>query len=154
MTDLTPDEIDFVIYHDPCADGTGAACIAWKYLSTKFPKRTVTYCPRAYNKQKQPDVSGKNVLLCDITFDKAIMKNMMARANKLLILDHHKTAEIDLLDIPNNNKIFDMNRSGAMLAWDFFHPGVKPPLLVEYIQDRDNWTKKLPYINEYSQNIH
>ncbi len=148
--DLTPDEIDYVIYHDPCADGMGAACVAWKYLSTKFPNRTVTYCPMTYKRKPPEDISGKNVLLCDVTFDPGFMKSMMASTNKLLILDHHKTAEIDLHDIPKKNKIFDMNRSGAMLAWNFFHPGDKPPLLIEYIQDRDIWTKKLPYINEYS----
>lgn len=35
--------------------------------------------------------------------------------------------------------LFDMNRSGAGLAWDFFHPGQPRPALINHIEDRDLW---------------
>lgn len=38
---------------------------------------------------------------------------------------------------------FDMDRSGAMMAWRYFHSGQKPPRLVEHIQDRDLWRFEL-----------
>lgn len=43
---------------------------------------------------------------------------------------------------------FDMDRSGAMMAWDFFNPGKRAPRLIEHIQDRDLWNFKLPYTRE------
>ena len=145
--DLTPDEVEFVIFHDPCPDGTGSAYVIWKYLSTKFPDRIVTYHRSSYG--KPPDVTGKNVLLCDITFRKYHILNMISTANKLLIIDHHKSAEKDLADIPDKHKIFDMNHSGAVLTWMFFYPDEDMPLLLRYIEDRDIWTKKFPDIDNF-----
>lgn len=40
--------------------------------------------------------------------------------------------------------IFDMDRSGAQIAWDFFHPAVPRPALVDYVADRDLWRFDLP----------
>ena len=39
--------------------------------------------------------------------------------------------------------IFDMERSGAQIAWDFFHPGKPRSPLVDYVADRDLWKFKL-----------
>lgn len=35
--------------------------------------------------------------------------------------------------------LFDMERSGAGIAWDFFHPGVPRPELIDHVEDRDLW---------------
>ncbi|WP_315388722.1 DHHA1 domain-containing protein [uncultured Stenotrophomonas sp.] len=35
--------------------------------------------------------------------------------------------------------LFDMNRSGAGIAWDFFHPGKARPALLDHVEDRDLW---------------
>lgn len=39
--------------------------------------------------------------------------------------------------------VFDMERSGAGIAWDFFHPGTERPRLVRYVEDRDLWRFQL-----------
>lgn len=44
--------------------------------------------------------------------------------------------------------LFDMDRSGAGIAWDFFHPGDLRPLLVSYVEDRDLWRFRLPKSRE------
>lgn len=44
--------------------------------------------------------------------------------------------------------LFDMNRSGAGLAWDFFHPDTPRPALVNYVEDRDLWRFALPGTRE------
>ena len=57
----------------------------------------------------------------------------------------------DVEATPKNLVIkFDMKKSGAMLTWEHFHPGVCPPSLVEYVQDRDLWSWKLPSSEEVS----
>lgn len=40
---------------------------------------------------------------------------------------------------------FDMNRSGAGIAWDFFHPDAERPAIVNYAEDRDLWRFQLPF---------
>lgn len=44
--------------------------------------------------------------------------------------------------------LFDMNRSGAGLTWDFFHPGKPRPRLIDHIEDRDLWRFNLPGTRE------
>lgn len=43
---------------------------------------------------------------------------------------------------------FDMERSGAGIAWDFFNPGVPRPALVDHVEDRDLWRFALPGTRE------
>ena len=73
---------------------------------------------------------------------------MIESANSLLIIDHHKSAMVELHDISNTR--FDMSKSGAMLSWEFFHPGKEPPKFIRYIQDRDLWAWELEYSKEFS----
>lgn len=40
--------------------------------------------------------------------------------------------------------LFDMNRSGAGIAWDFFHAGQPRPPLINHVEDRDLWRFALP----------
>lgn len=35
--------------------------------------------------------------------------------------------------------LFDMDRSGAGITWDFFHPGKARPALIDHVEDRDLW---------------
>ncbi|MGV0315192.1 phosphohydrolase [Pseudomonas putida] len=48
---------------------------------------------------------------------------------------------------------FDMDRSGAMLAWDHFFPGQEPPMLLRHIEDRDLWLFKLDGTREIQANL-
>ena len=148
--DLQPDEVNYVIYHNPCSDGTGSGYIAWKYLKSKYPYREVIYKPMSIGSDPPNDIDGKNVLICDYSFKKEKMNKLLLRVNKLLIIDHHKSAEADLKDLDDKYKIFDMGHSGAMLTWFYFFPGIEPPLMIKYIEDRDIWAKKLPFTDEFT----
>jgi oligoribonuclease NrnB/cAMP/cGMP phosphodiesterase (DHH superfamily) len=150
---MQKDEIDMIIYHGGCVDGFGAAFAAYKYFSVNHPNKEITYYPGSFDKPP-PDVTGKNVCFCDFTYKKPILDIMMTKANKLIILDHHKTAQEDLELLPQENKIFDMNHSGAYIAWSYFHPDKPIPKLILYIEDTDIWTKKLPNTNAISTIIH
>lgn len=48
---------------------------------------------------------------------------------------------------------FDMNRSGAMLAWDHYFPNQEPPQLLRHIEDRDLWLFKLEGTREIQANV-
>ena len=48
---------------------------------------------------------------------------------------------------------FDMERSGAGIAWDFFHPGVARPALVNHVEDRDLWRFAIPGTREIQATV-
>ncbi|MDB4337510.1 DHHA1 domain-containing protein [bacterium] len=139
---MEPSSVNCVIYHADCTDGFGAAYSAWKQLGNR-----AEYHPCKHG-TKPPDVKGKNVVILDFSFDNATTKKMIEQADSLLVIDHHKSAMVELHDITNTK--FDMSKSGAMLAWEFFHPGKEAPKFIQYIQDRDLWSWELPYSKEFS----
>jgi oligoribonuclease NrnB/cAMP/cGMP phosphodiesterase (DHH superfamily) len=65
---------------------------------------------------------------------------MNKAARYLVVLDHHKTAKENLINLPFAH--FDMNKSGAILAWEHFFDD-EPPIFLDYIQDRDLWKFEL-----------
>lgn len=145
---MRPDEVEILIYHKNCVDGFGAAMSCMMASEGK----NLIYIPMQHD-DPLPDVTGKNVLLCDICFKKDGMAKLLGQANKLVVLDHHKTAEKEMIDLPDENKHFDMKHSGAYLAWCYFHPGKEIPKVILYIQDTDLWIKKLPNTQEISARI-
>jgi oligoribonuclease NrnB/cAMP/cGMP phosphodiesterase (DHH superfamily) len=124
-----------VIYHDKCLDGMTAAWAVRKALGEG------DYIP-ANHGDAPPEVAGRDVVIVDFSYRRAVMEEMAHQAHSLLILDHHKSAEEDLHGLPY--VVFDMQRSGAGLAWDWFHPGQSRPALVNYVEDGDLWRHSLP----------
>lgn len=138
-----------VIYHNNCYDGVTAAWVAYKALDPAFEgmNSDVEYVPCNYS-DSPPDVKDKEVYIIDFSFKRPILEEMRKQAESLVILDHHKTAKDDLEDFPG--AIFDMNRSGAGIAWDYFFPSSPRPSLVNYVEDRDLWKFQLPNSKAYT----
>ena len=103
---LEPSSVDCVIYHANCTDGFGAAYSAWKLLGNRAEYYACSHG------QKPPDVEGKNVVVLDFSFDNKTTKKLIKLAENLLVIDHHKSAMVELHDI--SNTFFDMTKSGAM----------------------------------------
>ena len=143
MSRVNPSDVNVVIYHAKCSDGMGAAYAAWKLLGNR-----AEYIPCAHG-NPPPDVKGKNVAILDFSFPNAVTKQMIEDANSLIIIDHHKSAMVELHDI--SETIFDMNNSGASMAWLWFHPDKSVPKFIQYITDRDLWKFELPYSKEFSR---
>ncbi|MBA43013.1 MAG: hypothetical protein CMF62_03275 [Magnetococcales bacterium] len=146
---LNKDDVDMVIYHKNCPDGFGGAYSAWKYLNKKYPTRRIDFIP-ANHGDKPPDVTNRNVLITDFSYNESTLKKMIEQSSQLVVLDHHKTAMDSLKNIPDKYKVFRMEYSGAYLTWKFFFPEKSVPLLISYIQDRDLWLKKMPLTEEFS----
>ncbi len=139
---IEPTSVNCVIYHADCTDGFGAAYAAWKQLGNR-----AEYHPCKHG-SAPPNVKDKVVAILDFSFDNETTKKMIVDATDLIVIDHHKSAMVELHDITNTH--FDMAKSGAMLSWDFFHPGKESPKFIQYIQDRDLWKWELPYSKEFS----
>lgn len=132
-----------VLYHGNCPDGFAAAWACWKSLGD-----AAEYIPCSYG-HEPPDVTNATVYIVDFSFKRDVMLRMAAAANHIQVLDHHVTARDDLagLDAPGLRVTFDMERSGATLAWQHFHDGA-PCWLVDYAEDRDLWRHWLPRSKE------
>ena len=124
------------IYHGNCLDGFGAAWAVRNALgdAVEFFK--------GIHQKSPPVVDGRDVILVDFSYKKEVLDSMLETATSITILDHHVSAEQDLCELLTNGQIkglFDMHRSGAMLAWQWFNPEKRAPVLIEHIQDRDLW---------------
>lgn len=126
-----------VIFHSGCRDGFAAAWAAW----LKLGDEDVEYYAASYQTEP-PDVSGKRVYIVDFSYKRPVMEKLIEDATEIVVLDHHKTAEAELQGLPGCH--FDMNRSGAMMAWDYFHgKDANAPWPIHYVQDRDLWRWEL-----------
>jgi oligoribonuclease NrnB/cAMP/cGMP phosphodiesterase (DHH superfamily) len=136
-----------VLYHAGCYDGFGAAWAAW----TKYGD-SARYLPVKYGDPLPAVEDASAVYVLDFSYPRAVLEELHTRlaahGGLLQVLDHHKTAEADLAGLPYCT--FNMNKSGAMLAWEHFRPGEPAPFLIEYIQDRDLWRFALPGSREVS----
>jgi nanoRNase/pAp phosphatase (c-di-AMP/oligoRNAs hydrolase) len=126
-----------VLYHANCLDGFGAAYAAWKKLGN-----LADYIPVNYN-EDPPNVEGKHIFIVDFSYPRHTMEEMAQAAKSIRVIDHHKTAAEALAGLPY--AIFDMNKSGAVLAWEFFNPETAVPSFLHHVQDRDLW--KFEYTN-------
>tara|TARA_R110000772_G_scaffold58539_1_gene132482 strand:- start:13147 stop:14007 length:861 start_codon:yes stop_codon:yes gene_type:complete len=135
------------IYHANCADGFTAAWAVWRaHPDTEFHQGIYGAAP--------PDCAGRDVVMVDFSYSRPVLLEIAAVANSVLILDHHKSAEGDLVDLPTNvTAIFDMERSGAMMAWHHYHPAVTPSDLVVHVQDRDLWQFKREQTRAFQANL-
>lgn len=159
MTEWQP---DIIIYHGGgCADGFGAAWACWRRWGADCE-----YIPASYGEAPPSDITDRNALIVDFSYKAPVLAEMAKVARSIVILDHHASAERELEEYrrfkehperftlatvasmiadlqrggyPAVCALFDMDRSGASMAWDFCHPGYARPSIVKLIEDRDLW---------------
>lgn len=162
------------IYHGGCADGFTAAWAVWLALGD------IEFFPGVYG-EAPPDVTGRDVIMVDFSYKRPVIEALAETCRTMLILDHHKTAEADLAGIGRPYvenmgwdahlesvanayhqldrdpriplAVFDMDRSGAQIAWDFFFGAPREghrPTIIDYVADRDLWRFSLPRSREIS----
>lgn len=145
-----------VIYHAQCADGFTAAWVARRHFLLRHGVEPELHA--AHYGSAPPDVAGRCVAIVDFSYPRETLIAMHAAAESLIVLDHHRTAQADLDGLPFC--LFDMERSGAGLAWDHYFGGSpiaeenEPrPWLVDYVEDRDLWRWERPHAREVSAGL-
>lgn len=139
----TPQKDTVVIYHADCPDGFGAAYAAWK----KFGD-TASYLPWKEHTELPPNVVNKEVYVVDFSFREPLLKQLNDTNTSVVVIDHHQTAKDTVTAYPQN--IFDINHSGCVLAWQYFHPTDPVPSLLLYLEDYDIWNLALPEQREFT----
>ena len=154
-----------VFYHDHCRDGLTAAAIAKMFLGdnaicvglehSQFPDLL---------KKERNNVFGVNfndfdcIYFLDIAPPPLVLGHFLNTIdhNDVYVIDHHESALNELKEFianTENPKLYDylisrysfeMDRSGAGLAWEYFSQSGcieldEYPPMVKYVQDRDLW---------------
>jgi hypothetical protein len=158
------------IYHANCLDGFGAAYAVWKrfgddcdYIPAAYGSappdvtgRDVIMVDFSYKRPVLDEMrkTARSMLILDHhkTAEADLKEGDGQDIGKLYPHDWKRHLEAVALDDMENANIngaviyyiFDMERSGAMLAWNFFHAIESiPPLMIVFIQDRDLWRFKV-----------
>lgn len=127
-----------VFYHADCLDGFGAAYAAWK----KFGD-TADYYPAKYGHEPLvEEVAGKEAYFIDFCYPQETMDKVLKSAASLVVLDHHEGIKEVVESMPNH--VYDNNRSGASIAWAYFHPDTAIPKLIQHMEDEDLYKFDLP----------
>jgi oligoribonuclease NrnB/cAMP/cGMP phosphodiesterase (DHH superfamily) len=167
--------MNLIITHRSCPDGFCASFIAHK----KYPQAEIL--PLNHGDPLPLDqVRGKDILVLDFSWKRREDNEAVAQAAKSIwILDHHKSSLEACQGL--SYATFDMNRSGAGLAWDYLFgkdsnyvdPYVRQrnsemestylrhrgnfsprPWYVDYIEDYDLWNHYLISTKEVNAFLH
>jgi len=126
-----------VLYHGGCPDGFGGAFAAWK----KFGD-AAEYIPVQHGRPAPTHLEGKQLFFVDFCYPQEIMDALVPLAKSVTVLDHHLGNRDVVEKTPEH--VFDEKRSGATIAWGYFHPDTVVPTLLQYVQDGDLYTHLLP----------
>lgn len=142
------------LYHANCNDGSGAALAVW----TKYGDTGHEYIPCQYGNELPDRLAGSDIIMVDFTAKKQQIRDLAKIARSILIIDHHKTAQADLDGVDDGLGcpivvMFDMEKSGAVLAWEWFHPYIEVPMILKHIQDRDLWRFDLYSTQEVTKGL-
>jgi nanoRNase/pAp phosphatase (c-di-AMP/oligoRNAs hydrolase) len=127
-----------IMYHGSCPDGFGGAYAAWK----KFGD-TAEYVPLKRGRAAPEGFDGAHLYFIDFTYPQEIMDAYVKTAAKVTVLDHHLGVRDVVESMPEF--VFDEKRSGATIAWNYFHPGIPIPRYLSYVEDGDLYTFTLPH---------
>lgn len=137
---MTHEPKTFVFYHGDCPDGFGGAYAAWKKFGAAahyVPLKHGTFLDEAM----QEDIKGAAVYFIDFCYPQEWMDQVKALAGHLVVLDHHQGTQPIVESMPEY--VYDKERSGASIAWDYFHPDTPRPALTAYVEDDDLYRFKL-----------
>lgn len=140
-----------LITHANCMDGIGCVVAVREYEKlTGLEECQVIYMNYGDDLEEISELdSSVSILMADFSLPALVLNELHKKhLGRVKVLDHHATAEEDLQDL--DFCTFDMNKSGAVLTWEYLLPDEQVPALLRYIQDRDLWIWKLNDSKEVS----
>lgn len=130
-----------ILYHENCPDGFGAAYAAWKKFGNKAEYFPIS--PTQDAKQLSGiSLKDREVYFLDVCVLLPTLLKLRMLSKKVVVIDHHATSAATAAHATEHR--FDVKHSGAVLAWEYFHPKKKIPTLLKYIEEGDFWRFRLP----------
>ncbi len=129
-----------VMYHANCPDGFTAAWAAHEKLGD-----SADYFEFQNGDVLISDLKDKKVFFLDVVPSKEELESVGTH-NDIVVIDHHVSNQAKIEGLENIR--FDLQKSGAVLSWEYFNPAVSVPELVQYVEDQDLWRWQLPHSQE------
>jgi len=130
-----------VFFHHPCLDGSAAAWCAYQKFGNTARYFGVDHgCYQTLDDLIVSQVlSHHTVYLIDFVPPLDLVKKLLGKAQKLIVLDHHYTSFMELqgFEAQNLSTHFDLERSGAGIAWDYFMEGQERPVFITLVEAID-----------------
>jgi oligoribonuclease NrnB/cAMP/cGMP phosphodiesterase (DHH superfamily) len=117
------------------ADGRFASFAAWRYFQLVPLNFIEVQYGQAFPLEIDKLTRDDQVYILDFSYDRATLDLVCSKVGKLQVIDHHETAKEELAGA--YYAIFDMSKSGALLAWNYFFPDTSPPLPCLFVNDYD-----------------
>ncbi|MBI2674773.1 MAG: hypothetical protein HYX22_03525 [Candidatus Yanofskybacteria bacterium] len=128
-----------VFYHNDCTDGFSAAWTAWKRFGSD-----ADYIGIDPGSEPLKGLKNKEIYMVDVIYPIQYLKKLITDNKKFVAVDHHVSNKNSFEVVLNG--LFDIKHSGAVLAWNYFHPKVRVPKFLKYVEDMDLWKLKLPKV--------
>jgi len=145
-------------HHAGCPDGFGAAWAVREAWGA-----SAEYRPRGHDDPLDAaELTAAEVCFVDIAPPNHALRALLSTAHRVLVLDHHVSSRDRYTSDPGLQQLasaephrvhFDLEHSGAVLAWQHFHPETPTPDLLAYVEDQDLWRWKLPKSREVTAAI-
>lgn len=127
------------IYHKSCTDGTTAGAVLLK----KFPEARLFPLSHRYTPEDVAPIKdiahGADMYFLDCAI---AVREFFDMECKIVVLDHHMgiKEELDILSAEKKIEfVFNNEKSGASVAWEYFFPSEPMPELIKYVEDYDLW---------------
>lgn len=148
-----------VFYHYNCFDGTMAAAAALKAVHDGYLPKDTVITPISYQdkffdeggvfEKVNPTHEHSTVYFLDFCPTAETLKRLSDEGHAVVVLDHHESAVKNVAEargLKGLDLYFDMGRSGAVMAWDYFFRDIPRksylrhlPALAMHVGDRDLW---------------
>lgn len=127
-----------VIYHGGCVDGLFAAAVAERAL--KVQGWQVELYAAEHKRPLPAFPHARHVVCVDFCPPAGELQDLRAACPDVTVIDHHDSARSLLEHVRGMITVcFDLDESGATLAWRYYFPDKPIPLLLAYVRDRDLW---------------
>jgi oligoribonuclease NrnB/cAMP/cGMP phosphodiesterase (DHH superfamily) len=141
-----------VIYHGKCMDGFTGAWVAYK----KFGN-TATYIGAEDRTVPPAGLLDKEIYIIDYSYPVDVLLDLESKNKKLVVLDHHVSAKDTVTAVKDH--VYDVDHSGAYIAWKYFFQDTPIPKFVLYVEDGDLYRFKMPFAKSilsyvYMQELH
>lgn len=168
-----------VIYHANCADGFTAAWAVRQAIDADFcpaaygdpppphvPGRDVILLDFCYPPDDMRLLQKLAASILVLDHHKSAESTLQPEYKHIVRIDHsadnwgwpkvleYARADKKWLQHAVVYALFDMERSGAGIAWDFFHPGKARPAFLDHVEDRDLWRFALQHTREICATVH
>ena len=154
-----------IAYHKFCRDGWAAALVSyyWHVQRLIVRDRDVVFLPLLPDEVSKAvnrlilEPRKTQIRFFDLAITKKDVDKLFDRFTDVHIADHHKTTADSFsvksdgmnvssfryskgADVDGFKKfVFNNDKCGAALAWEYYYPNEDLPVLIKYLQDRDLW---------------